>query len=125
MISYVTHVEQNGLVRNDIFMTRGDDGYIALPIFNADGSEYTVSNSDTVAAAVKAVLITSTANTTAATVIAGTVSVSDGLATWHIDSTDSDVDAGTYFWDAQITTGDGDVFTVYSGKFTIVGEVVV
>lgn len=39
MISFVTHVRQNGLVENDIYMTRGDDGYISLPIYETDGSD--------------------------------------------------------------------------------------
>lgn len=122
MISFVTHVGQNGLIRNDIYMTRGDDAYITLPIYNADGSEYEVASGDTVECAVKKTLVTS--STAVAALFTGTVTVSDGVATWHIDSTDSDIDAGVYYWDAQITTAAGDVFTVYGGKFTIVGEVV-
>ena len=121
MITFENRLGSDGLIYNNIVMTRGDDAYISLPIYNADGSEYEVASGDTVECAVKGTLVTS--STAVAALFTGTVTVSDGVATWHIDSTDSDIDAGVYYWDAQITTSSGDINTVYAGKFTIVGEV--
>lgn len=123
MITFENRLGSDGLTYTDIVLTRGDDAYISLPIYNADGTEYSVDGSDTVTASVKAARVVDSTAVTA--VITGTVTVSSGLAVWHVSHSETDIDAGVYYWDAQITTSDGDVNTIYSGKFTIVGEVTI
>ena len=123
----IAEYTRNGLPYTDITLTRGDSATLVLPIFEvaSDGSRtpYAVTNSDTVEVQVRKVPVTGGGLTPAA-IITGTVTVSDGVPSWSISSANSTIDAGTYFWDAQITTG-GKIYTFYSGQFIIVPEVTV
>lgn len=118
---------RNGLPCTDITLTRGDSATLVLPIYEvaADGSRtpYTVTNSDTVEVQVRATPVTSSGITPAA-IITGTVTVSDGVPSWNISHSNSTINVGTYYWDAQITTG-GKIYTFYSGQFIIVPEVTI
>lgn len=117
---------QNGLPYTDIYLTRGDDATLVLPIISvaADGTKtaYTMDPSDVVAVQVRATPITAS-SPTPAIIINGTVTVSDGVPSWSISHSNSTINVGTYYWDAQITTSAGDVYTFYQGQFTIIPEV--
>lgn len=115
----------SGMTHTDIWLTRGDAAIIILPIYkvNADGSvsDYTPAVGDTFAVTVRAAQITNS-GTPPAVVINGTVTASGSNLEWSISHSDSTIDAGPYFWDAQITTDDG-VFTIYGGELHITPEV--
>jgi len=121
----VREYSEGGLPKTDITLTRGDSANLVLPIFqiNSDGTKtaYTVTGSDTVEVMVRATPVTKS-GTTPAVVINGTVTISDGKPNWSISHSNSTIDAGVYFWDAQITTS-GKVYTFYSGQFIVVPEV--
>lgn len=123
----VTEYISGGLPRTDITLTRGDNANLVMPVYkvDADGSRapYSVTGADTVAVQVRKSPVTNS-TITPAVVIVGTVTVTDGVPNWSISSANSTIDVGTYYWDAQITTG-GQVYTFYSGQFIIVPEVTV
>ena len=121
----VREYTQGGINYTDITLTRGDDATLVLPVYSvaADGTRtaYSVTGSDTVAVQVRATPVTNS-GTTPAVVINGTVTVSDGKPNWSISHSNSTINCGTYYWDAQITTG-GKVYTFYTGQFIVVPEV--
>ena len=121
----ITEYTQGGIPYTDITLTRGDSANLVLPVYSvaADGTKtaYSVTGSDTVAVCVRATPVTKS-GTTPAVIINGSVTVTDGKPNWAVSHSDSTIDVGTYYWDAQITTG-GKVYTFYTGKFVITPEV--
>lgn len=120
MVNIKQHIF-GAFVYTDIYLTRGDDAVIVLPLFSVsvDGTitEYEPTVSDALAVTVSDAQITGT-GTTPAVVISGTVSISGSNLLWEISSTDSTIDCRDYFWNVQITTDDG-VFTIYKGRFFV------
>lgn len=114
-----------GMTNTDIWLTRGDAAIIVLPIFkvNTDGTQtaYTPAVGDTFAVTVRAKQVVNS-GTTPSVVINGTVTASGATLEWSISHSNSTIDAGDYYWDAQITNADG-VFTLYSGQLHITPEV--
>ena len=104
-----------------ISLTRGDTAILALNVKNADGTAYTVTNDDTVKVQVRKSPITD--SQTSELVIDGDVAVTEGVPVWTISPAQSTLNAGTYYWDAQITTGSGYVCTYLSGTLVITAEV--
>ena len=121
----IKEVVLNNIKYTDIFLTRGDDCTLVLPIYSvaADGTrtEYTPSGSDTFAITVRVAPIENS-GTTPTTLFSGSVSVVSGKVNWVISHTNSTQNVGQYFWDAQITTG-GKVYTFYQGTLNITPEV--
>lgn len=102
--------------KGDISLTRGDTARLAVSITNNDGQPYAVKESDTLTLTVKAdykdeeVLIEK---------------VVKGNNMIHIEPKDTkELEFGTYLYDVQLTTVDGDNFTVIADKrFKITNEV--
>lgn len=108
------------IVGNKISLTRGDSAYITLKVYDADKNEYELQEGDAINCQVR------TAPNTGELVITGTIlHEEDGTIVWYIRPEDtSDLSVGRYFWDAQLTTSNGDVFTfITSSPFTITDEV--
>lgn len=105
---------------NKILLTRGDSAYITLKIYDADKKEYELNEGDVVNCQVR------TAPNTGELVTAGTVmKEEDGTIVWYLQPADTkDLEVKKYYWDAQLTTANGDVFTfITSSPFIITDEV--
>lgn len=106
-----------------IALTRGDTAVLALHVNNADGTKYSVTGEDAVKVQVRTSPITDAQMPEL--VFDGNISVADGVPIWTITPEQSTRNTGTYFWDAQITTGAGYVCTYLSGTLVITAEVTV
>ena len=106
-----------------IFLTRGDTAVLALNVQTADGKAYSVTAEDEVKVQVRKSPITD--SQTSELVFDGDVAVVEGVPVWTISPAQSTIKCGTYFWDAQITTGAGLVCTYLSGTLVITAEVTV
>lgn len=103
---------------NKISLTRGDSAYIALTI-NMNDSEYTLNDGDKVRIQVRNM------PNTGELIFEGNIEISDNLIVWHIypDQTKS-LDVTTYYWDAQLETSSGDIFTfIPASTFKLLDEV--
>lgn len=121
-------IKTNGFsdfISTDITLTRGDDVTLALGIYTVDQNgvktPYVPDVSDVIKVEVRKSPITSSA-ITPIVVFAGSVTIDDDVPYWHISHTDSTIDCGEYYWDAQITIS-GEVYTFYQGLLNIVPEV--
>lgn len=113
---------------NDITITRGDStpapGLI-VPILNADGTPYALQENESVAIQVRKHHVTGN-GTEPAVIFDGTVTVnSDSQPVWYISATDTNILAGDYCWDAQISFANGDICTYAGGRLTILPEVTI
>ena len=122
--------------KTKLLLTRGDDGYIELRIFQKvfDKSvpgkyrfvKYEVQDGDVVRLEVrKEPVINQDTSTERTLVFVGNIRVEDGVPIWHITHEQSEIDCDTYYWDAQITLQDGVVSTFNSGLLQILPEVTV
>mgnify|MGYP006916027032 CR=1 FL=1 len=111
--------------KNKISITRGDSAYLDINIFNEDGTAYTLHDGDTVQAQVRTepnigeLLIDASLEN-------GKIYVNDnGAIVWHIFPADTrNLEIGTYSYDVQIVTADGDVFTfIEDSDFRVTNEV--
>ena len=103
-----------------ILLTRGDSAYVTLTINDQNGDPYELMDGDVVKCQVR------TKPNIGELIIDGNVSQDvDGNIVWHILPTDTkDLDVGKYWWDAQLETAGGDVFTfITSSLFKITDEV--
>ena len=107
-----------------IKLTRGDSAHVEMPITNEDGTPYTVSDEDEVTLQVRPKAISNDADISEP-VINGTIRIEDGSPIWDISSEDSEIDAGAYRWDIQITMANGDRSTFNGGSFVITPEVTI
>lgn len=118
----VTQREMGGITYTDITLTIGNACTIILPVYSVanDGtkSDYSPSGSDEIEITVRRSPI-ETESATPVVVFEGVVSFSGGKANWEISSTDSQLNAGLYYWDMTISTDEGDN-TVYKGFFKII-----
>ena len=99
----------------NVKITRGDTGVIAISLQNKDGSSYEMQPDDVLVMTVK----TNTFNKD----VLIQKQFADGQI--KIDPADTDnLSYGTYYYDVQLTTAAGDVFTVITPhKFEIMPEV--
>lgn len=99
----------------NVKITRGDTGVIAISLQNKDGSEYEIQPNDVLVMTVKL-------NTLTKDVLVQK-QFADGQV--KIEPVDTDnLSYGTYYYDVQLTTAAGDVFTVIPPhKFEIMPEV--
>ena len=99
----------------NVKITRGDTGVIAISLQNKDGSSYEMQPDDVLVMTVKT-------NTFSKDVLIEK-QFADGQI--KIDPADTDnLSYGTYYYDVQLTTAAGDVFTVITPhKFEIMPEV--
>lgn len=106
--------------KTNITMTRGDSAYIRVRAKNSDSTNYIYKEGDVLHVQVRTPDL-------AEVVIEGNIAV-DSVKNKHIwilkPEDTKDLDIGTYVWDAQIETADGDVFTfIPLSDFTLTTEV--
>lgn len=101
-----------------IYLTRGDSAYITLNIVN-NGKLYKLQEGDIIRCQVR-----DKANT-GKLLFNGQIDIIRDKAVWHIKPEDTrDAAIGIYYWDAQLETSNGDVFTfITSSLFEITDEV--
>lgn len=110
--------------KTKISITRGDSAYIAIGINNPDGSDYVLHDGETVECQVRTI-----ANTGELLVDAsfenGKLYMENGAVVWHLTPEDTrNLDIGTYYYDCQLKTPNGDIFTfIESSPFRITDEV--
>lgn len=103
---------------NNISLTRGDSAYITLTI-NTDNGTYSLQNGDEVRVQVRDV------PNTGELLFEGIVEQAEDGVIWHIlPEQTSDLDVKTYYWDAQLQTSNGDIFTfIPASAFKLLDEV--
>lgn len=122
--------------KTKLLLTRGDDGYVELPIFQRvlDKSvpekyryvKYLVTEGDTVSVQVRTEPVVNEDTATDQTLVfVGDISIQDGVPVWHITHTQSEIDCDVYYWDVQIVMSNGAVSTYNSGLLQILPEVTV
>lgn len=120
--------------KTKLLLTRGDDGYVSLPIFQKISDrtvpekfryvKYTVQDNDTISIQVrKEPVVNHDTSTESTLVFTGNIEIQNGVPIWHITHNQSAIDCNTYYWDAQITLGNGRVSTYNSGLLQILPEV--
>ena len=105
-------VTKNG----EIKLTRGDTAYLTVSVKTKDGEPYTVKSDDVLSLTVKRDYADEEALIE---------KVITGATTFHIKPEDTkSLEFGMYVYDVQITTVDGDNYTVIADKkFKITNEV--
>lgn len=106
---------------NVISLTRGDSAYLTLKINNGGENAYKIQSGDIVKCQVRPGV------NTEELLFEGNLDLQlDGSVLWHITPSDTaNADPNTeYYWDAQITLSNGDVFTfIPASRFKILDEV--
>lgn len=103
---------------NNISLTRGDSAYITLTI-NTDNGTYLLQDGDEVRVQVRDV------PNTGELLFEGIVEKTEDGVIWHIlPEQTSNLDVKTYYWDAQLQTSNGDIFTfIPASAFKLLDEV--
>lgn len=103
---------------NKISLTRGDSAYITLTI-NTENGVYELNEGDEVRVQVR------DAPNIGELLFDGNIEIVDGEIVWHIyPHQTSELDVDSYFWDAQLETSNGDIFTfIPSSPFKLTDEV--
>ena len=108
--------------KTTISLTRGDSAVVEFFIPDITGKPAEITQEDTVTCQVR-----STPNSTGELVFAGrvTYSAEKNSIIWRIIPSDtSNLDPGTYYWDAEIDYANGDIYTfVGISKFIVLPEV--
>lgn len=101
-----------------ILLTRGDSAYITLTI-DTDGGTYTLNDGDKVRVQVRDI------PNTGDLMFEGSVEDINGEIVWHIYPEQTTyLEVKTYYWDAQLCTANGDVFTfIPASQFKLLDEV--
>ncbi len=101
-----------------ILLTRGDSAYITLTI-NTENGTYPLQEEDKVRVQVRDV------PNTGELIFEGNIEIQNDEIIWHIiPSQTSDLEVKTYYWDAQLETANGDIFTfIPSSPFKLLDEV--
>lgn len=101
-----------------ISLTRGDSAYINLTI-NTDNGIYEMNDGDKVRVQVRDV------PNTGDLMFEGDIEQINGEIVWHIYPEQTTyLDVKTYYWDAQLCTANGDVFTfIPASQFKLLDEV--
>lgn len=103
---------------NKISLTRGDSAYITLTI-NTDNGVYVLNDGDEVRVQVRDV------PNTGDLIFEGNIEIINDEIVWHIyPAQTTDLDVATYYWDAQLQTANGDIFTfIPASAFKLLDEV--
>ena len=117
-------IEQGGseiqVIKQNIWITRGDSGYISLDINPVDkyGDAYELTDDDTISIQVRK-------EPNGGELMFTADIVRDGEIFWHIKPADTaEQPVGAYVWDGQVVLANGDVFSfVPVSDFHIVDEV--
>lgn len=105
--------------KTEISITRGDSAYINFDLRNNRGDAVQLLSSDVVRCQVRD-------DVDGNLIFEGRVTKdSNGTITWCIKPEDTaDCSIGTYYWDAQVEFGNGDIFTfVNVSKFNVLPEI--
>lgn len=102
----------------NISLTRGDSAYITLTI-NTENGTYSLQNGDVVRVQVRNV------PNTGELLFEGIVESDGDEIIWHIiPEQTSNLEVATYYWDAQLQTSNGDIFTfIPASSFKLLDEV--
>ena len=122
--------------KQKLLLTRGDDGYVELPIFQRvlDKSvpekyrlvKYLVKEGETVSVQVrKEPVVNQSTSGEQNLVFVGNIDIHDGVPVWHISHEQSEIDCDIYYWDVQIVMSNGEISTYNSGLLQITPEVTV
>lgn len=103
----------------DIYLTRGDSGYIDFDLVDEAGKPIDIGENATVRCHVRK------APNGGDLLFEGQIEIVDNKATWHIVPENTKAaELDNYFWDAQIEYSNGDVFTfIPSSYFKLMPEV--
>ena len=101
---------------DSIHLTRGDSATVVVDIQNEDGSDYTPETGDTIRFAAKRYLNDGDAD------IVIDIDPEQMMLEFKPGDTKG-LDFGSYFYDVQLTTASGDVYTFANGKLWIEAEV--
>lgn len=106
------------IAETKIYLTRGDSAYITLSITNSKRKPYVLQDGDEVKVQVR------DKPNVGKLLIEGNIITEDEIV-WHIRPDDTkELKVGTYYWDAQLMTSNGDVFTfIESSPFVVTDEV--
>lgn len=99
---------------NTVELTRGDTARLSVTVTNDDGEEYDIQDTDTLTLSMKKKVKDSEVLVTKSVI---------GSNVFHIKPEDtSGLQFGTYVYDVQINTADGDVYTVIPPSEFKIGE---
>lgn len=103
---------------NKISLTRGDSAYITL-IINTNDGVYTLNEGDEVRVQVRDV------PNTGDLIFEGNIEMINDEIVWHIyPAQTTNLEVATYYWDAQLQTANGDIFTfIPASAFKLLDEV--
>ena len=107
-----------GFAYYDVYITRGDSGYISFDLVDKYGNSLNLTNGEVVRYSVKE-------EPNGAYLFSGIADIEDGCAIWHIlpENTKNAI-SDLYYWDAQIELANGDIFTfIPVSKFNILPEI--
>lgn len=122
--------------KTKLLLTRGDDGYVELPIYQKikDVSvpekyrlvKYQVQEHDVVTIQVRTEpVVNQSTSSDNSLLFQGIVEIERGIPVWHITHEQSTVDCNTYYWDVQLEMSNGLITTYNSGLLEIIPEVTV
>lgn len=117
-------IEQDGseiqVVRQNIWITKGDSGYLTLDIIPTDkyGDVYELTEDDVISVQVRKA-------PNGGDIVFTAEIVRDDEIFWHIRPADTaELEIGTYVWDGQVALANGDVFSfVPVSDFHVIDEV--
>ena len=93
----------------DVYITRGDSGYLDITMTDKDGNPIELTSEDSVRCQVR-----DSDQDTAQLIFEGKIEVnSEGVHMLHVYPEDTaDVELGNYVYDIEVDTAGGDVFTI-------------
>ena len=110
--------------RNAIWLTRGDSAYITFLLTDREGNPVNLTENDVVSCQVRSAPNTGTL-LFQGEIIRNINQGDDGTYTWHITPSNTrDLAIGQYYYDVQVETQSGDVFTfIEASPFHVTDEV--
>jgi hypothetical protein len=107
----------------DLCWTRGDSGRLDVTVTQSDGTAYDLTDS-TLFLTVKNALSDADSLATIRKEVTAHDAPTSGESHFDILTTDN-ATAGTRFYDVQLVTSAGDVFTLFGGIWKVVGDVTI
>lgn len=107
-----------GFAYYDVYITRGDSGYISFDLVDKDGNSLALSDGEVIRCSVKE-------EPDGAFLFSGVADIEEGCAIWSIlPENTKNAAKDLYYWDAQIELANGDIFTfIPVSKFNILPEI--
>ena len=103
----------------NISLTRGDSAYLEFAITDTEGESYILKDGDKVRVQVRE------SPNGGELLFDGDISIEDNLVEWYIRPSDTEsLAVGKYYWDAQLETAKGDIYTfITKSTFKLTDEV--